>query len=323
MRAIVYRAYGAPDVLKLETIATPVPRDDELLIKVHAASVNAWDWGLLRGTPFINRLGGLFKPRYPVLGADVAGRVESVGRSVTRFKPGDAVFGDLSACGWGGFAEYVCAPESSLARKPDSMSFEQAAAIPQAGAMALQGLRDQGRIQPGQRVLINGAGGGVGTFAVQIAKAFRANVTGVDSAGKLALMAEIGADQVIDYTRDDFTQSGQRYDRILDVAAYHSMLDCARALNPGGIYVLIGGSLALAFQLLFLGPLISLALGKRMGVLPAKSNQGLDVLIGLCEAGKVKSVIDRRYPLEQVPEALRYLGGGFAQGKVLIAPMAN
>jgi len=253
VKAIVYTKYGPPDVLELKEVEKPTPKDNEVLIKVHAASVNSWDWDLLRGTPFLNRLGGLLKPKYKILGADIAGRVEAVGRNVKRFQPGDEVFGDLSECGWGGFAEYVCARENALALKPASMTFEEVAAVPQAAVMALQGLRDKGQIQPGQKVLINGAGGGVGTFAVQIAKSFGAEVTGVDSTRKLDMMRSIGADQVIDYTREDFTKSGQRYDLILDVVAYRSIFDYKRALSPKGIYVFVGGSMAAAFQAVFLG----------------------------------------------------------------------
>lgn len=240
MKAVVYTKYGPPDVLELKEIEKPIPKDDEVLIKVHGASVNSWDWDLLRGTPFLNRLFfGLLKPKYKILGADIAGRVEVVGRNVKQFLPGDEVFGDLCECGWGGFAEYVCARENALALKPASMTFEEVAAVPQAAVMALQGLRDQGQIQPGQKVLINGAGGGVGTFAVQIAKSFGAEVTGVDSTSKLDMMRSIGADQVIDYTQEDFTQNGQRYDLILDAAAYRSIFDYKRALSPKGIFVVV------------------------------------------------------------------------------------
>jgi NADPH:quinone reductase-like Zn-dependent oxidoreductase len=316
MKAVVYTKYGLPDVLELKEVEKPVPKDNEVLIKVHAASVNDWDWGLLRGKPFMNRLiFGLLKPKDKILGGDIAGQVEAVGRNVKQFQPGDEVFGDLSSCGFGAFAEYVCARENALVLKPASMNFEEAAAYPQAGVLALQGLRD--KIQKGQKVLINGAGGGAGTFAVQLAKSFGAEVTGVDSTRKLDIMRSIGADHVIDYTKEDFTKNGQCYDLILDFAAYHSIFDYKRALNPKGIYAMVGGSMARMFQLVFLGPLISMT-GKKMGILLHKPNKDLVFMKELFEAGKVVPVIDRRYPLGKVAEALRYFGEGQARGKVVI-----
>jgi NADPH:quinone reductase-like Zn-dependent oxidoreductase len=304
MKAIVYTKYGPPDVLQREEVEKPTPKDNEVLIKVHAASVNSWDWDLLRGE-LLNRLifRGLLKPKLKILGCDVAGRVEVVGRNVKQFQPGDEVFGDLCGCGWGGFAEYVCARENALALKPASMTFEEAAAVPQAAVMALQGLRD---------------GGGVGTFAVQIAKSFGAEVTGVDSTRKLDMVRSIGADQVIDYTQEDFTKNEQCYDLILDVAAYRSMFDYKRALSPEGTYVLVGGSMARILQAVFLGPWISMTGSKRMGVLAAKPNKGLDFMKELFEASKVVPVIDRRFPLSEVAEALRYFGEGHHKGKVVI-----
>jgi NADPH:quinone reductase-like Zn-dependent oxidoreductase len=321
MKAIVYTEYGPPDVLQLKEVGKPTPRDNEVLIRVHAASINSWDWDLLRGE-FLNRLifRGLLRPKLKILGCDVAGRVDAVGGNVTQFQPGDEVFGDLCGCGWGGFAEYVCARENALTLKPASMTFEEVAAVPQAAAMALQGLRDKGQIQPGQNVLINGAGGGVGTFAVQIAKSFGAEVTGVDSTGKLDMVRSIGADQVIDYTQEDFTKNEQRYDLILDVAAYRSISDYKRALSPKGIYVMVGGSMARILQAVFLGPWISMTGSKKMCILAAEPNKGLTFMKELFEAGKVVPVIDRRYPLGEVAEALRYFGEGYAQGKVVITP---
>jgi len=319
MKAIVCTKYGSPDVLQLKEVEKPTPKDNEVLVKVHAASVNDWDWGLLRGTPFVNRLMfGLLKPRTGILGCDIAGRVEAVGRNVKQFQPGDEVFGDISGCGFGGFAEYVCARENALVLKPASMTFEEVAAVPQAAVLALQGLRDKGQIQPGQKVLINGAGGGAGTFAVQIAKSFGDEVTGVDSTEKLDMMRLIGADQVIDYTQEDFTKNGQRYDLILDFAAHHSIFDYKRALSPKGIYVMVGGSMARLFQVVFLGPWISMTWSKKMGLLVHKPNKDLAFMKELFEAGKVVPVIDRRYPLTEVPEALRYFGEGHAKGKVVI-----
>ena len=317
MKAIVYTKYGPPDVLQLEEVEKPTPKDDEVLIKVHASSINDWDWGLLRGKPFVNRLlYGLLKPKRQILGSDIAGRVEAVGRNVKQFQPGDEVFGDICGC-WGCFAEYVCARENALALKPASMTFDEAAAVPQAALLALQGLR-KGQIQPGQKVLINGAGGGAGSFAVQIAKSFGAEVTGVDSTRKLDMMRSIGADQVIDYTQEDFTKNKQRYDLILDFAAHHSIFDYKRALSPRGIYVVVGGSSARIFQVVFLGPLISMTTSKKMGILAHKPNKDLAFMKELLEAGKVVPVIDRRYPLSEVPEALRYFGEGHARGKLVI-----
>ncbi len=316
MKAIIYTKYGLPDVLELKEVEKPTPKDNEVLVKVHAASINDWDWGLLRGKPFMNRLiFGLLKPKDKILGGDIAGRVEAVGRNVKQFQPGDEVFGDLSSCGFGAFAEYVCARENALVLKSASMTFEEAAAYPQAGVLALQGLRD--KIQKGQKVLINGAGGGAGTFAVQLAKSFGAEVTGVDSTRKLDMMRSIGADHVIDYTKEDFTKNGQCYDVILDFAAYHSIFDYKRALNPKGIYAMVGGSMARMFQVVFLGPLISMT-GKKMGILLHKANKDLVSMKELFEAGKVAPVIDRRYPLSEVAEALRYFGEGQARGKVVI-----
>jgi len=321
MKAIVYHKYGSPDVLELEEIQKPTPRDDEVLIKVHAASANAADWHILRGKPFLVRLMGigLLKPKNKILGADIAGRIEAVGRNVKQFQPGDEVFGDISDCGWGGFAEYVCVSEDALVLKPASMTFEEATAVPLAAVTALQGLRDKGQIQPGQKVLINGASGGVGTFAVQIAKSFGAEVTGVCSTSKLDMVRSIGADQVIDYTQEDFTKNGQRYDLILAANGYHSIWDYKRALRPKGIYVAAGGSMAQIFQAMLLGPWISMTGSKKMGNFITKPNKKDLVFIKeLLEAGKVVPVIDRRYPLSEVAEALRYLEEGHARGKVVI-----
>jgi NADPH:quinone reductase-like Zn-dependent oxidoreductase len=319
MKAIVCTKYGSPDVLQLKEVEKPTPKDNEALVKVHAASVNAADLETLRGV-FIVRIGGPLKPMYKILGTDIAGRVEAVGRNVKQFQPGDEIWGDLSACGWGAFAEYVCVPENALRLKPASMTFEEAAAYPQAAVLALQNLRGKRPIEPGQKVLINGAGGGVGTFAVQLAKYFGAEVTGVDSTRKLDMLRSIGADQVIDYTQEDFTKSGQRYDLILDVVAYRSIFDYKRALSPKGIYVFVGGSTVAIFQALFLGPLISMTGSKKMGIVMWKPNkkEDLDFLKELFEAGKVVPVIDRRYPLSETAEAFRYLEEGHARGKVVI-----
>jgi len=323
MKAIVYHEYGSPDVLRLEEVPTPTPADDEVLVKVHAASLNSWDQDFLRGSPFFARVwGGFRKPRNGILGTDVAGHIEAVGKDVRGLQIGDEVFGEVSrrflSLGWGGFAEYVCARETSMVTRPAGMTFEQAAAIPQVGALALAGLRYNGEIQPGQKVLMNGAGGGVGTFVVQIAKHFGAEVTGVDSTEKLEFLRSIGADHVIDYTKEDFTRNGQRYDLILDVAAYRSTFDYRRALNPGGAYGVIGGSHIRFFQTALLGPLISMIGSKKLGGVGADPNEGLDFIVELFEAGKVVPIIDRTYPLSEVAEAFRYFGEGHVKGKIVI-----
>ena len=319
MKAIVYTEYGTPDVLVLKKVDKPIPKDDEVLIKVHATSINDWDWGLLKGTPFINRLAnGLLKPKkHKILGSDIAGRIEAVGKNVKQFQPGDEVFGDLTG-DWGGFAEYVCARENALALKPATMTFDEAAAIPQAAMLAVQGLRDRGQIQSGQKLLINGAGGGVGTFGVQIAKLYGVEVTGVDSAGKLDMMRSVGFDHVIDYTKEDFTKNGKRYDLILDNKMNRSIFDYMRALNPNGIYVLTGGSMARLFQALILGPLISMFSKKKIRIVALKANKDLAYMNGLFEAGKVKPVIDGPFKLSEAPEAMRYFGEGNHKGKVVI-----
>ena len=314
MKAIVYTQYGSPDVLQFTEVAKPTPADDEVLIKVRAASVNPLDWRLMRGKPLFVRLmtGGLRKPKITRPGVDVAGQVEAVGRNVTQFKPGDDVFGGCR----GAFAEYVCVIEDKLALKPANISFEDAAAVPVAALSALQALRDKGRIQRGHNVLVDGASGGVGTFAVQIAKSFGAEVTAVCSTTKVDTARSIGADHVIDYTREDFTQSGQRYDLILAANAYHSIFDYRRALSQNGIYVLVGGGWAQILQAMLLGPLLSLIGRKKMHFFVAKINQkDLVILKDFLETGKIVPVIDRRYPLSDVPEALRYLEEGHAEEK--------
>ncbi|MCZ6620153.1 MAG: NAD(P)-dependent alcohol dehydrogenase [Gammaproteobacteria bacterium] len=319
MKAIVFTRYGSPDVLALKEVEKPIPKDDEALVRICAASINSWDWELLRGKPFVNRvIFGLLKPKFRILGADIAGRIEAVGKNVTQFQPGDEVFGDQWVK-WGGFAEYVCARESVLVPKPAGLTFEQAAAVPQAGVLAVQGLRDKGQIQPGQTVLINGAGGGVGTFAVQIAKSAGAEVTGVDSAGKLDMLRSIGADHVIDYTQEDFTRNGRRYDLILDVIGLRSAFDFKRALAPEGRYVMVGGSTSRILQALLLGLWSSMVGSQKMGLLAMKpSRKDLGYLKELLEAGKVVPVIDRRYPLSEVPDAYRHFGAGHHKGKVII-----
>jgi NADPH:quinone reductase-like Zn-dependent oxidoreductase len=318
MKAIVYTKYGSPDVLQFKEIDKPTPKDDEVLVRVLAASVNAYDWHMLRAKPFLVRLmgGGFLKPKNTTLGADMAGRVEAVGGSVKQFKPGDEVFGTVK----GAFAEYACRRENVLALKPANLSFEEAAAVPMAAVTALQALRDKGHIQPGQKVLINGASGGVGTFAVQIAKSFGAEVTAVCSTRNLDMARSLGADYVIDYTKEDFTKNGQGYDLILAANGFHPISDYKRALSPKGIYVMAGGSGAQMFQAMVLGPWISRTGSKKMGGVSAKlSQKDLVFLKELIESGKLKPVIDRRYPLSETAQAIRYLEEGHARGKVVIS----
>ena len=325
LKAIVYEKYGPPYVLQLKEVEKPTPKNNEILVKVHAASLNAGDLKMLRGDSFIIRvMNELLKPKHKILGDDKAGRVETVGRNVKQFQPGDEVFGISD---YGAFAEYRCVTEDKLkylVLKPANMSFEEAAAIPMAAIPALQGLRDKGKIQSGQKVLINGASGGVGTFAVQIAKSFGAEVTAVCSTKKLDLVRSIGADHVIDYTKEDFTKNGQNYDLILDVAAHHSIFDFKRALSPTGIYVCIGGSMVQYIKAMLLGPLICMLGRKKMGSMFGNPTQkDYSFLIDLFEAGKVVPVIDRRFTLSEVAEALRYLEEGHARGKVIITVKHN
>jgi NADPH:quinone reductase-like Zn-dependent oxidoreductase len=319
MRAIVYHNYGSPDVLQCEEIEKPTAGDDEVLIKVRAASVNPLDRHLMRGEPYIIRaMTGLGKPKTTRPGVDLAGQVEAVGRNVTQFQPGDEVFGGSR----GTFAEYVCADENELALKPANLTFQQAATVPVAAISALQGLRDKGRIQPGQKVLINGAAGGVGTFAVQIAKSFGADVTGVCSTRNVDLVRSIGADHVFDYTREDFTQSGQQYDLLFDCVGNRSLSACRRIMTPKGIYVVVGGPagrwigpLAPFLRALLVSPFVSQSL---VMFLASTNKEDLVVLKELIEDKKVTPVIDRCYTLSEVPDAIRYLEEGHARGKVAI-----
>ncbi|MCA9706324.1 MAG: NAD(P)-dependent alcohol dehydrogenase [Myxococcales bacterium] len=318
MKAIVCDRYGTPDVLRLAEIEAPTPRDDELLVRVRATGINSWDWERLVGRPYILRAEGLLRPRDRILGADVAGVVEAVGRDVRGVQPGDAVFGDLTAARWGGFAELVCAPQAVWTPKPDFLSFEQAAAVPQAGAMALLGVRRYGNVQAGHRVLVNGGGGGVGTFAIQMAKALGATVTGVDRGSKLDLMRSLGADEVIDFAREDFTARGERYDLVLDMAMHRSLRAYRRALRPGGTYVAVGGSLVRLLWMLLCSGWIRRRHGVSMRVLAHRANEGLAEICEMIRVGDVTPIIDRCHPLAEVPEALRRGLAGQVQGKLVI-----
>ncbi len=318
MKAIVYKKYGSPDELHLEELAKPVPKEDEVLIKVYAASINDWDWQLLQGIPFANRMMyGLLKPKRQVLGSDIAGRIESIGINVKMFKPGDEVYGDLNGK-WGGFAEYVCASENKLALKPAGMTFEQAASIPQAAMLAVQGLIDKGHIQSRKTLLINGAGGGVGTFGIQIAKLFGVETTGVDNTGKLDMMRSAGFDHVIDYTKEDFTKSGKRYDLILDTKTNRSIFDYLKVINPGGAYITVGGSGRGIVQASMLGPWISFTRNIKTCLVMLKANKDLAYMNKLFETGKVLPVIDGPYKFKDTPEAFRLFAEGKHRGKVVI-----
>lgn len=317
MKALVYTEYGGPEVLRIAEVEKPVPKDNEVLIKVFAVSLNDWDYQLLDGT-FINRIfNGFLRPKKKILGSDVAGRIEDIGKNITRFRPGEDVYGDLSGH-WGGLAEYVCASENELAIKPARMSFVEAAAIPQAGMLAVQAIRDREELQPGKQLLINGGGGGVGLFAVQIAKLNGVEVTGVDTAGKFDMMRSIGFDNVVDYRTQDFTRSGQRYHLILDVKTSRSIFVLTRALYPNGIYVTVGGSLTRLFEALLLGPWIRLFRKRRVHIVALKRNRDLAYMNELFEAGKLKLVIDGPYRFEEASEAFRLFGEAKHKGKIVI-----
>jgi len=320
MKAVVTDSYGSPAVLKLEDVPTPVPKAKEVLIKVHAASLNAADWHVLRADPFLVRLMfGFFKPKFRILGADMAGTVQAVGPGVTQFKPGDKVYGDQAFHTMGAFAEYACGHEDLFAHKPTNLSFEQAAAVPLAGVTALQGLRNLGRIETGKKVLINGSSGGVGTFAVQIAKAYGAEVTAVCSTRNVDQARTLGADYVIDYTQQNFTQNGKQYDLILAANGYHPISKYKQSLSAGGIYVMIGGAYAQMWEAISRGPWLSMFGDRKITRLDAKGNgDDLRTLKDLIEAGKVTPVIEKMFSLEQVADGLRYLEEGHAQGKIVI-----
>jgi NADPH:quinone reductase-like Zn-dependent oxidoreductase len=317
MKAVLQTKYGSPDVLQFIEVDKPFPQADQVLIKVQAVGLNMADWRLLTGNPFFIRLRRLGKGKIP--GSDMAGRVLSIGQEVKQFRPGDEVYGDILSLGSGAFAEYVCVPEKAVAKKPSNFSFEEAAAVPMAAMTALQGLRNLGQIQAGQQVLVYGASGGVGTFAVQIAKAFGAEVSAVCSTGKMEMVRSLGAEHVIDYTREDFTKNGKCYDLILSANGYCSIWKYRRALKPHGIYVMAGGSMAQIFQAVLLGRMLSQKGGKKLAALTAKANQqDLLTIKDLIEAGRVTPVIDNCYSFTEIREALRYLGEGHARGKVVI-----
>jgi len=317
MKAVVYHQYGQPDVLRLDDVPRPVPSDDQVLVRVHATSINSWDWDLLTGT-FQGRMGGFRKPQYSILGADIAGRVEEVGNRCTRYKVGDEVFGDISGSGWGGLAEYVSVAESVLAPKSPKATFEQSAALPQAGVLALQGLR-RGQMQSGQSVLINGAGGGVGTFAVQLAKSAGAEVTAVDRPEKLKPLHSIGADNLVDFHREDFTRMGQRFDLVLDVTLSRSVTSQFRALSSEGRYVVVGGTTGLLLQTVTLGSLVGLMSSKKTGIVAHKPNSDdLGHLADLVDCAQLRPVIDSTYSLEDGVAAFRRFGSGLHVGKVVI-----
>ncbi|MHA2003159.1 MAG: NAD(P)-dependent alcohol dehydrogenase [Candidatus Thorarchaeota archaeon] len=320
MKAIVIPKYGGPEVLKYMEVDKPTPTENQVLVKVHAASLNASDVEVMRGS-WAGRLGGPMRTKHKILGTDIAGTVEAVGSNVTKFQPGDEVMGDLLyPNGYGAFAEYACALEKILALKPANMTFEHASTYPEAGIIALQSLRGKREIQPGQKVLINGAGGGMGSFGIQIAKYYGAEVTGVDSAIKLEMMKSIGADHVLDYMETDFTKTGERYDMILDTVSRRSFRSYRRALNSNGMLIIVGGNRRALFRAFILGPLISRMGSRSYGINPIDKDpmEDYEILAELFEAGKVVPVIDRRYPLSEVPEALKYLEAGLALGKIVI-----
>ena len=314
MNAIVYEKFGSPDVLRLKDVDKPDPRDHEILVRTRAVSLNAYDWRHLKADPFLFRFmgAGPFKPKHPILGADVAGQVEAVGARAGQFRPGDEVFGEAA---YGGLAEYVCADESRSARKPGGLTFEEAAAVPMAGLTALQGLRDHGRIRQGQKVLVNGASGGVGSFAVQIAKFYGTDVTAVCQTAKMEFVSSLGADHVVDHTKEDITRSGRKFDLIFDVAAYRSILAYRRILSPGGTYVLAGGAMPRIFQAM----LLSAVKARNIGVMISKTNQkDLDELVKMIQTGKIRPIVDKCFPLDAAADAFRYLLSGRVRGKVVV-----
>lgn len=319
MKAIRNEKYGLPSVLQLKEVERPVPKNNEVLVKIHASSINSWDWDYLTGRPRLYRLFfGLLKPKHKILGADIAGQVLSVGEEVKLFKPGDMVYGDLSAYNWGGFAEFVCADENLLSTKPANLTYEEAAAVPQAGVLALQGLRHNGDIKEGHKVLINGAGGGVGTFAVQLAKLWGAEVTAVDRSNKLDVLLDLGADFVIDYQKENFTKTEKKYDLVLDVIAKKPLSQYKSVLNPNGAFVVVGGSVTLLLKLA-LKSIFSKKSDRKMGILMHKPNrQDLKILQELLESGKLKPIVDQSFPLAKTRDAFTHYGKNLVKGKIVI-----
>ncbi len=319
MKAFVFEKYGLPNVLQLKEVAKPIPNENEVLVKIHSASINDWDWGLVRGKPFVIRLiYGLKKPKIKIPGVDVSGKIEAVGGKVSSFKIGDKIYCDLSECGFGGFAEYVCVPEKNLSKKPTNISYNDASALPHAGLLALQGLMEKGKVKSGQNILINGAGGGVGTLGIQILKLYELKVTGVDSDEKLGLMKSMGFDSVIDYKKVDFTDNGEKYDLILDTKSNRSVFKYARSLKKNGTYITVGGSMYRLFEILLIGSLLSLFTDKKLSVLNLRPNKGLDRISKLVEKGQIKPVIDGPYGFDEIPELIQYFGEGKHLGKIVV-----
>lgn len=323
MKAVVYSSYGKADVLQIKEVEKPSPEKDEVRVKVRAASINSWDWDMIRGEPIFVRMWGLTKPRYTIPGADISGVVDAVGEDVTRFKPGDEVFGDLCENGWGGYAEYTCANENALALKPSALTFEEAAAIPQAGLMAWQCLHDTAKLRAGQHVLIIGAGGGFGTFAVCIAKSLGAEVTAVDGGDKHELLKTLGADHLIDYKKEDFTKGNRSYDLIVDAVANHSLRDYSRCLNPGGTFQMVGGTTGVILQTMVFGRLYSRLYKRNLKLFPYAPNQGLTTFASFLQNNHIRPVIDRCYPLDETADAFRYYETGAVKGKIVITLSAS
>jgi len=320
MKAILLKKYGLPHVLEICEVPKPIPKEGEVLVRIHSASINDWDWGLVRGKPFVIRMMfGLKKPKTMIPGVDISGKIEAVGAQVSSFKMGDEIYCDVSECGFGGFAEYVCIPEKTVFRKPSNLSHNESAALPHAATLALQGLVDKGKVSAGQHILINGAGGGVGTLAIQILKSYEGiKVTGVDSDKKLDLMKSLGYDSVLDYKKTDFTATGEKYDLIFDTKSNRSVFKYARCLKKKGTYVTIGGSMSSLFEILVLGKLLSLFTGKKLIILAHKPNKGLDLITKLAEKGQLRPVIDGPYNFEKIPELIQYLGDGKHLGKIVV-----
>ncbi|WP_158860242.1 NAD(P)-dependent alcohol dehydrogenase [Lunatibacter salilacus] len=319
MKAIILKEYGLPDILEIGEVAKPIPNDKEVLVKIHSASINDWDWGLVRGKPFVIRwFYGFKKPKINIPGVDISGKIEAVGDKVSSFKIGDEIYCDLAESGCGGFAEYVCVPENIVSKKPSNISFNDASALPHAGLVALQGLVKKGKVKSGQRILINGAGGGVGTLGIQILKSYELKVTGVDSGDKLDLMKSLGFDSVIDYKKVDFTDNGEKYDLILDTKSNRSVFKYARSLKKNGTYITVGGSIYRLLEISLVGLLISLFTGKKLSVLIHKPNEGLDQISKLVERGQIKPVVDGPYGFDKIPKLIQYFGEGEHRGKIVV-----